>query len=47
MAEQYWREGGTAESVAALQPPALTDGWENAEGFELNMKFLHEEVQRK
>ena len=47
MAEQNWREGGIAESVAALQPPAFTDGWENAEGFELNMKFLHEEVQRK
>ena len=42
MAEQNWREGGTAESASALQPPAFTEGWENTDGFELNMKFLHE-----
>ena len=47
MAEQNWREGGTAESAAALQPPAFTDGWGNADGFELNMKFLHGIVQLK
>jgi cyclase len=42
MAEQNWRKGGTAESVVALQPPAFTDGWENAEGFELNMSSCME-----
>ncbi len=47
MAENNLREGGTAESVAALQPPVFTEGWNNADAFERNMKFLHEEVQRK
>jgi len=47
MAEQNLREGGTSESAAALQPPAFTGGWGNAEGFELNMKFLHELMQPK
>jgi glyoxylase-like metal-dependent hydrolase (beta-lactamase superfamily II) len=47
MAEQNWREGGAAGSAAALQPPAFTEGWGNAEGFELNMKFLHEVAQLK
>ena len=47
MAEQNLREGGTAESAVALQPPAFTEGWNNTESFERNMKFLHEEVQRK
>lgn len=47
MAEQNWREGGTAESAAALQPPAFTEGWGNTDGFELNMKFLHEMAQLK
>ena len=46
MAEKNWREGGTTESAAALPPPAFTDGWENAEGFGINMKFLHGVVQR-
>jgi cyclase len=46
MAEQNWREGGTAESAAALQPPAFTEGWDNIEGFGLNMKFLHETCNR-
>jgi glyoxylase-like metal-dependent hydrolase (beta-lactamase superfamily II) len=47
MAEQNLREGGTAESAAALPPPALTAGLDNEDAFERNMKFLHEEVQRK
>jgi hypothetical protein len=47
MAEQNLREGGTAESAATLPPPAFTEGWNNAESFQSNMKFLHEEVQRK
>lgn len=47
MAEQNWREGGTAESAAALQPPAFTESWNNIESFERNMKFLYEEVQLK
>ena len=47
MAEQNLREGGTAESASALQPPAFTEGWNNIEGFELNMKFLHEAMQPK
>jgi cyclase len=42
MAEQNFHEAGIAESAAALQPPAFTEGWDNIEGFELNMKFLHE-----
>ncbi|MBC7877406.1 MAG: MBL fold metallo-hydrolase [Anaerolineales bacterium] len=45
MAEKNWGEGGTAESAAALQPPTFTEGWNNIEGFALNMKFLHEAVQ--
>ena len=45
MAKKNWREGGTAESAAALQPPAFTEGWNNSEGFGANMKFLHEAVQ--
>ncbi len=47
MAEQNFREGGSAESASALQPPAFTEGWNNAEGFELSMKFLHELLQSK
>jgi glyoxylase-like metal-dependent hydrolase (beta-lactamase superfamily II) len=47
MAEQNVRDGGTAESAAELQLPAFTEGWNNSEGFGLNMKFLHEEIQRK
>jgi len=47
MAQQNLREGGTAESAAAFSPPAFTEGWNNAESFPENMKFLHEEVQRK
>ncbi|HNH80495.1 MAG TPA: MBL fold metallo-hydrolase [Anaerolineales bacterium] len=47
MAEQNWRAGGTAESAAALRPPVFIEGWENAEAFEINMKFLHEAVQKK
>lgn len=47
MAEQNWREGGTAESAMILQPPAFTDGWENSDIFGTNMKFLHEVVQQK
>jgi glyoxylase-like metal-dependent hydrolase (beta-lactamase superfamily II) len=46
MAEQNLREGGTAESAAALPPPAFTEGWGNVEGFELNMKFLHDNFAR-
>lgn len=46
MAEQNRREGGTAQSAAALPPPAFTAGWANAEGFARNMTFLHAEVQR-
>ena len=42
MAEQNFHKAGTAESAAALQPPAFTEGWDNIEGFGLNMKFLHE-----
>jgi len=44
MAEQNLHEGGTAESAATLPPPALTEGWNNAESFERNMKFLHEVI---
>ena len=47
MAEQNLHVGGTAETAAALQPPAFTEGWDNAEGFELSMKFLHERAQLK
>jgi glyoxylase-like metal-dependent hydrolase (beta-lactamase superfamily II) len=47
MAEQNWREGGTAESVAALQPPSFTEDWNNSEGFGANMKFLHAVVPQK
>src|SRR5258706_2979225 len=47
MAEQNLREGGTAESTGALQPPGFTEGWNNIEGFELSMKFLHKEIQLK
>ena len=47
MAEQNLREGGTSESAAALQPPVLTDGWNNSEAFEENMKFLHQLLQPK
>jgi glyoxylase-like metal-dependent hydrolase (beta-lactamase superfamily II) len=47
MAGQNLREGGAAESAAALQPPTFTEGWDNAEGFELNMKFLQELLQSK
>jgi cyclase len=46
MAEQNWREGGTAESVATLQPPSFTEGWDNIDAFERNMKFLHKELQQ-
>lgn len=44
MAEENRRAGGTAESAAALQPPAFTDGWEYSDGFGRNMRFLHEYV---
>jgi glyoxylase-like metal-dependent hydrolase (beta-lactamase superfamily II) len=47
MAEQNLREGGTSESVGALQPPDFTEGWNNIEGFELNMKFLYELLRPK
>ncbi len=47
MAEKNLREGGTAETAAALPPPAFTEGWNNAESFQATMNFLHEEVQRK
>ena len=47
MAEQNLREGGTSESAATLQPPVLTDGWNNSEAFEENMKFLHQFLQPK
>lgn len=46
MAEQNLHGGGTAESAAAMPPPALTQGMENEDAFERNMRFLHEEVQR-
>lgn len=45
MAEKNWREVGTMETAAALPPPSFTQGWENADGFEHNMKFLHKVVQ--
>jgi glyoxylase-like metal-dependent hydrolase (beta-lactamase superfamily II) len=47
MAEQIRLEGGTAESVTALQPPSFTEGWNNIDAFERNMKFLFEKTQRK
>lgn len=47
MAEQHWREGGTRESAAALQPPAFTADWDNGDIFGANMKFLYEAVQQK
>jgi len=46
MAEENWRAGGTAESAAALPPPAFTEGWDYAAGFGQNMKFLHEVIQK-
>jgi len=46
-AEQNWREDGTVESVVALQPPSFTEGWNNIDAFERNMKFLHELMQPK
>ncbi len=47
MAEQNLHGGGTAESAAAMPPPALTQGLDNEDAFERNMRFLHQEVQRK
>jgi len=47
MAEQNLHADGTAESAAALPPPAIMDGLDNEDAFERNMKFLHEEVQKK
>ena len=47
MAEQNLHDGGTADSAAAMPPPALTQGTDNEDAFERNMRFLHEEVQRK
>jgi glyoxylase-like metal-dependent hydrolase (beta-lactamase superfamily II) len=47
MAEQNWREGGTSESAAVLQPPAFTEGWDNRDIFGANMIFLHKIVQQK
>jgi len=47
MAEQNLHGGGTAESAAAMPPPAFTQGMENEDAFVKNMRFLHEEVQRK
>ena len=47
MAGKNFYEGGTAESAAALQPPSSTEGWDNADAFELNMRFLHEIAQLK
>ena len=47
MAKQNQHAGGTAESAAPLQPPAFTEGWNNSEAFEENMKFLHELLQSK
>jgi glyoxylase-like metal-dependent hydrolase (beta-lactamase superfamily II) len=47
MAEQNLHEGGTAESAAAMPSPALTQGLDNEDAFERNMRFLHEEIQRK
>ena len=47
LAEQNFRDGGTAESAAALQSPPFTAGWNNAESFGRNMTFLHEEVRRQ
>jgi len=44
MAEQNLHDGGTAESAAALPPPALTEGMENEDAFERNMRFLHEVI---
>ena len=43
IAEQNWREGRDA----TLQPPSFTEGWNNIDAFELNMKFLHEIIQQK
>jgi glyoxylase-like metal-dependent hydrolase (beta-lactamase superfamily II) len=45
MAQHNWREGGTAETAAALPPPSFTADWDYVNGFELNMKFLHKLVQ--
>lgn len=47
MVEQNLHDGGNTESAAALQPPAFTEGWNNIEGFEMNMKFLHELMRSK
>ena len=46
MAERHLREGGSAQSAAALPPPAFTAGWANAESFARNMTFLHAEAQQ-
>lgn len=47
MTEQNFRADSTAETTADIQPPAFTEGWENANAFEPNMKFLQEMVQHK
>lgn len=47
MTEQNFRADSTAETAADIQPPAFTEGWENANAFEPNMKFLQEMVQHK
>lgn len=46
IAEENSRESGTAESAVALQPPPFTEGWNNADAFGRNMKFLHEVVRQ-
>jgi hypothetical protein len=46
MAERNVVESGTAEHAVALQPPSFTEGWNNAEAFERNMKFLQEVIQK-
>jgi len=47
MAEQNRSEGGSAATAAALQPPAFTEGWANADGFGRNMTFLHDYVEQR
>jgi glyoxylase-like metal-dependent hydrolase (beta-lactamase superfamily II) len=35
------------EEISTLKPPAFTEGWENADAFEENMKFLLEKFRSK
>jgi cyclase len=46
MAQEVIQAGGTAEHAASKAIPAPYEGWEWAEGFEMNMRFLHEHLSK-